>query len=149
MAGSANSRLPVVFILQFALAGHATTVPICSGMSSSPRLIGTIVLAVAPLSIGSAQTSGVSFSITFPNAVHAAPITGRAFLIISRDSNPEPRFQAHPLDRGLPMFGRDVDALAAGAPVIIDATVPGYPLKSLADLPVGDYYAQAVLNVYT
>jgi Putative esterase len=47
------------------------------------------------------------------------------------------------------MFGRDVDALAAGAPVIIDATVPGYPLKSLADLPPGDYYAQAVLNIYT
>jgi hypothetical protein len=113
------------------------------------RLIGTIVLALAPLSIGSAQSSGLSFSITFPNSIHPAPVTGRAFLIISRDSNPEPRFQIHPFDRGLPIFGRDVNALAAGAPVIIDATVPGYPLKSLADLPPGDYYAQAVVNVYT
>jgi hypothetical protein len=118
-------------------------------MSSPTRLIGTIVLALAPLGIGSAQTSGLSFSITFPQSIHAAPVTGRAFLIISRDSNPEPRFQIHPFDRGLPIFGRDVNVLAAGAPVIIDATVPGYPLKSLADLPAGDYYAQAVLNVYT
>jgi hypothetical protein len=49
----------------------------------------------------------------------------------------------------LPIFGRDVNALAPGKLVIIDATAPGYPLKSLADLPPGDYYAQAVLNVYT
>jgi hypothetical protein len=116
----------------------------------SPEIIGTtIALALAPLSIGTAQTSGPRFSITFPQSVHPAPITGRAFLIISRDSTPEPRFQIHPFDRALPIFGRDVNALAAGAPVIIDATVPGYPLKSLADLPAGDYYAQAVLNVYT
>jgi S-formylglutathione hydrolase FrmB len=118
-------------------------------MSSPARLIGTIVLALAPLGIGSAQTSGLSFSITFPKSIHPAPITGRTFLILSRDSNPEPRFEIHPFDRGLPIFGRDVNALAAGAPVIIDATVPGYPLKSLDDIPPGDYYAQAVLNVYT
>src|SRR6478672_8199417 len=118
-------------------------------MPSPARVIGTIVFALAPLGIGGAQTSGLRFAITFPASVSAAPITGRAFLIISRDSNPEPRFEIHPLDRGLPIFGRDVDALAPGKSVIIDATVPGYPLKSLADLPPGDYYAQALLNVYT
>jgi putative esterase len=118
-------------------------------MSTSSRAIATIVLALAPLSIGSAQTSGLSFSITFPNSIHAAPVTGRVFVILSRDSSPEPRFEIHPFDRGLPIFGRDVNGLAAGASVIIDATVPGYPLKSLDDLPPGDYYAQAVLNVYT
>ncbi len=95
------------------------------GMSSSVRLVGTIVLALAPLRISSAQTSGLRFSITFPTSVHAGPVTGRAFLILSRDSNPEPRFEIHPLDRGLPIFGRDVNALAAGATVVIDATVPG------------------------
>src|SRR2546423_745386 len=118
-------------------------------MSTSPRVIATTILALASTGICSAQTSGLSFSITFPNSVHAAPVTGRVFLILSRDSSPEPRLEIHPFDRGLPIFGRDVDALAPGAPVIIDATVPGYPLKSLDDLPAGDYYAQAVLNVYT
>src|SRR5438045_245401 len=118
-------------------------------MSTSPRVIATIILAFASTSICGAQTSGLRFAITFPTSAHAAPITGRVFLILSRDSSPEPRFEIHPFDRGLPIFGRDVDALAAGARVIIDATVPGYPLKSLADLPPGDYFAQAVLNVYT
>jgi hypothetical protein len=118
-------------------------------MSSSARVIGTIILAFASVGICDAQTSDLKFAITFPASVHAGPITGRAFLILSRDSNPEPRFEIHPFDRGLPIFGRDVNALAAGAPVIIDATVPGYPLKSVDDLPPGDYYAQAVLNIYT
>jgi hypothetical protein len=118
-------------------------------MRSLARVIGTIVLAFAPLGIGSAQTSVRSFTITFPKSIHAAPVTGRAFLILSKDSSPDPRFQIHPFDRGLPIFGRDVNALAPGEPVIIDAAVPGYPLKSLDNLPPGDYYAQAILNVYT
>src|SRR2546423_10288041 len=115
----------------------------------SANIIATIILAFASTRICGAQTSGLRFAITFPTSTHAAPVTGRVFLILSRDSSPEPRFEIHPFDRGLPIFGRDVNALAAGAPAIIDATVPGYPLKSLDHLPPGDYYAQAVLNVYT
>lgn len=118
-------------------------------MSPSARLVGTIILAFAPLGICGAQSSDLKFSITFPASIHAAPVTGRVFLILSHDSSPEPRFEIHPFDRGLPIFGRDVNALAAGDSVIIDAAVPGYPLKSLDDLPPGDYYAQSVLNVYT
>jgi Putative esterase len=113
------------------------------------RAIATIILALGLPVVSGAQTSGLSFAITFAASTHAAPVTGRAFLIISRDSNPEPRFEIHPFDRGLPIFGRDVNALHPGEPVVIDATIPGYPLKSLTDLPPGDYYAQAVLNVYT
>jgi len=118
-------------------------------MFSSARVLGTLILAFASPGICTAQVSGPSFAITFPASTHPAAITGRVFLILSRDSSPEPRFEIHPFDRGLPIFGRDVNALAPGASVIIDATVPGFPLKSLADLPPGDYYAQAVLNVYT
>jgi S-formylglutathione hydrolase FrmB len=118
-------------------------------MSSSARVIATVILAFGSPGICGAQTSGLRFAITFPASTHAAPVTGRAFLILSRDSSPAPRFEIHPFDRGLPIFGRDVNALAPGKSVLIDATVPGYPLKSLADLPPGDYYAQAVLNVYT
>jgi len=122
---------------------------ISSCMSSSRRTVATIILAFASPVVCGAQSSGLRFAITLPPSSQSAPITGRAFLILSRDSNPEPRFEIHPLDRGLPIFGRDVNALAPGKSVIIDETVPGYPLKSLADLPPGDYYAQAVLNVYT
>jgi Putative esterase len=118
-------------------------------MSSSARAIATIALALASVGICGAQTSGLRFAITFPASTHTVPITGRVFLILSRDSSPEPRFVVHPFARGLPIFGRDVNALAAGVPVIIDAAIPGYPLKSVDELPPGDYYAQAVLNIYT
>jgi hypothetical protein len=118
-------------------------------MPSSARIVATIILAFASPGVCGAQTPGLNFAITFPASTHAAPVTGRVFLILSRDSSPEPRFEIHPFDRGLPIFGRDVNALAPGESAIIDATIPGYPLKSLADIPPGDYYAQAVLNVYT
>ncbi len=145
--GSANIRTKAQQRNDF--LGDPLQVVISSGMPSLARVIGGIVVALAPLSLSSAQAPALRFSISFPKSIHAEPVTGRALLIISRDSNPEPRFQNHPVDRGLPTFGRHVNALAAGAPMIIDASVPGFPLKSLADLPAGDYFAQAVLNVYT
>ena len=46
------------------------------------------------------------------------------------------------------VFGVDVDALSPGAPAIIDATTLGYPAESLNDIPAGDYWVQAVLNIY-
>ena len=50
---------------------------------------------------------------------------------------------------GVPLFGVTVNDLAAGAAATIDATTLGYPVKSLRDLPAGDYWAQAFVNVYT
>jgi hypothetical protein len=49
----------------------------------------------------------------------------------------------------VPFFAVDVDQLAAGERAVIDASVLGFPPKSLLDIPAGDYYVQAVLNVYT
>jgi hypothetical protein len=45
-------------------------------------------------------------------------------------------------------FGVDVDHLAPGEPIILDAKTFGYPRRSLADLDAGDYYVQAVFNIY-
>ncbi len=45
-------------------------------------------------------------------------------------------------------FGVDVENLPPGQPVVIDARTFGYPRRSLADLDAGDYYVQAVFNVY-
>jgi hypothetical protein len=96
-----------------------------------------------------AQTSAPRFEISFPAAVHGAPITGRVFLFIAQDSAPEPRFQGGSLGANGPFFGTDVDHLAPGTHARIDASTPGFPIASLRDIPAGDYYVQAVLNVYT
>ena len=45
-------------------------------------------------------------------------------------------------------FGVDVENLAPGQPIVIDAKTFGYPRRSLADLDAGDYFIQAVFNVY-
>ncbi len=50
---------------------------------------------------------------------------------------------------GAPFFGVDVNQLRPGAAAIIDGSTPGYPPRSLRDIPAGDYYVQAFINIYT
>ena len=46
------------------------------------------------------------------------------------------------------MFAIDLDQLRAGQPAVVDTKIAlGYPVP-LASLPPGDYYAQAIVNVY-
>jgi hypothetical protein len=87
------------------------------------------------------------FEISFDKAVGSNPITGRVILIIARSDAPEPRFQIAP--NTTPIFGVDVESLQPGQAAIIDATTFGHPVDSLAQLPAGDYFVQAMLNVYT
>ena len=93
--------------------------------------------------------AGVAFALTFPAAAHAQPITGRAYVIISRDSDPEPRLEAGSFVQTVPFFGADVSELKPGTAAIIGDTTLGYPIAHLRDLPAGDYYVQGLLNVYT
>ena len=115
----------------------------------SRAFVRLICVAFAATPALAAQASGTRFEIAFPASVHDAPITGRVFLFIAQDSAPEPRFQGGALGSNGPFFGVDVNHLAAGASARIDATTPGFPVASLRDIPEGDYYVQAVLNVYT
>ncbi len=85
--------------------------------------------------------------ITFPAAVHAGPVTGRVFVMISRNGEREPRLEIGRV--GVPFFGRDVEKLAPGQAVTIDAGDLGTPVESLAQIPAGDYYVQAFVNVYS
>ncbi len=45
-------------------------------------------------------------------------------------------------------FGVDVENSAPGRPIVVDEKTFGYPRRSLADLEPGDYFVQAVFNVY-
>lgn len=51
--------------------------------------------------------------------------------------------------RGVPFFGIDIEQLPPGGVAVIDGSVVGYPFASLTEVPAGDYYVQAILNVYT
>ncbi len=91
----------------------------------------------------------LQFEIAFPASTHAQPITGRVFVIISKDTREEPRLEAGFWGDTAPLFGVDVSQLKPGEAAIIDSTALGYPPHSLKEIPAGDYRVQALLNVYT
>jgi hypothetical protein len=90
----------------------------------------------------------LQFAISFPQERSTSPLDGRMLLMISKTGDSEPRFQISDGPKTQLIFGTDVDGLAPGTNAIIDATAFGYPLKSLADIPAGEYFVQALLNRY-
>ena len=96
-----------------------------------------------------ALAQGPKFEISFPASAHAEPITGRVFVVLARRETPEPILQAGSWTGQTPFFGLDVDALEPGQSVAIDARTPGFPAASLRDVAAGEYYVQAVVNIYT
>ena len=110
-----------------------------------------LVLSLVPRSKTRSEppAADLKFEISFPALVHPQPVTGRLFVVITRKSDPEPRLQSGFWGDAPPLFGLDVDRLLPGEAATIDARTLGYPLGSLKEIPAGDYYVQAMLNVYT
>jgi hypothetical protein len=88
------------------------------------------------------------FSIQYPASLNEGPINGRMLLLISNDDSTEPRFQILNGPETQLIFGIDVLDFKAGEEALFDGEVLGYPLKSLKDIPAGDYQVQAVLYKY-
>jgi len=113
------------------------------------RKIALMLLAFSMLVPFAAGAARVTFEISYPSSLDPGPITGRVFVMISRSNQQEPRLQAGSYGGSVPFFGVDVDQLKPGDAAAIDGATLGFPLTSLNDLPAGDYYVQALLNVYT
>ncbi len=106
------------------------------------------VLLASDVSLG-AQASGLRFEVSFPKEVNASPLDGHVLLLISTNDKDEPRFQiAEEFARSQQAFGLDVDGLAPGAAAVVDSSTFGYPTRSLANIPAGDYYVQGLINIY-
>lgn len=114
---------------------------------NSVLLLGCLGLAATPVL---AQASpGLRFSISYPSERISEPQDGRIILILANNDDQEPRFQFEIYDPGTqPGFGMDVQGWAPGEPAVMDGSTFGFPVRSLEDLPAGDYFAQAVLNRY-
>ena len=87
-------------------------------------------------------------SISFAASASAQPLDGRVYLLLSTDSSDEPRMQINDTPRSQLIFGRDVEGLRPGQPALVDERADGYPIRSLRELPAGDYVAQAVFHRY-
>ena len=95
-----------------------------------------------------AHAAGPAFSVSFPKARSEKPLDGRIFLLLSTDPSAEPRMQIDDSVRTQMMFGMDVDGMQPGQAVTVDDSANGYPIRSLRDVPPGEYYVQAVLHRY-
>jgi hypothetical protein len=106
-------------------------------------LCGIVALGSASLASGQAPR----FEISYSTGVAAGPISGRLMVVVAKRAEPEPRLTVSP--QGPAIFSIDVDRWRAGEPMILDAkNALGYP-KPLADMSAGDYFVEAVINVYT
>jgi hypothetical protein len=103
---------------------------------------------LALLLLFSVAAAAQSFSVTFPRGLSAKPLDGRLLLILSTDPSDEPRNQVDDSPRTQMVFGLTVDGWQPGQTARLDATAWGYPVRSLKDVPAGDYFVQVVLNKY-
>jgi hypothetical protein len=87
------------------------------------------------------------FEISIPASVRNEATTGRAFIIISKSNDREPRLQVGRV--GAPLFGRDFVALKPGQAAVVDGNDLGTPVADMADIPPGDYWVQAAISVYS
>ena len=89
------------------------------------------------------------FEVSFPQSAHAAPITGRMFVVLARRPEPDPREQIGSWTQRTPYFGEDISQVKPGEAAVVDGSALGFPFKSLCGVAAGDYYVEALLNIYT
>jgi hypothetical protein len=104
-------------------------------------LLAVFISAVLPL-------TAQSFKVSLPKERASKPLDGRMLLMLSTDPSAEPRMQISDSPRTQMIFGVNVDGFAPGAAATVDATAFGYPIRSLKDVPPGEYTVQALLNIY-
>ena len=107
-----------------------------------------LAVAVVLLAFPLGSLAEVKFAVSFPPERSTVPLDGRMLLLLSTNGDAEPRFQVNDGPSTQLVFGLDVDGLKPGAEMVFDASAFGYPLRSLAELPSGEYYVQALLHKY-
>src|SRR3972149_224550 len=98
--------------------------------------------------VGGASAQELRFAVSFPAERSREPLDGRRPFLISKEPSHEPRFQIVPGPKTQVAFGIDGDGLAPGKEATFDASVLGYPLDSLREIPKGRYRVQGLLHRY-
>jgi len=106
------------------------------------------ILSIALLLVAFQASSAPRFNISYPNAMSAEPLDGRLLLIFSPGGEQEPRQQVIWDGDAIPFFGVNVEGWQPGQRQVIDGKASGFPVRSLDELPPGEYRVQALLNRY-
>lgn len=91
---------------------------------------------------------GLKFSISFTQEMSDQAQDGRIILMLATNDKKEPRDQ---INFGLNTqlaFGVDVDGRKPGQEIIVNDSTFGFPIRSIKNIPPGDYYVQALINRY-
>ncbi|TEU05378.1 MAG: hypothetical protein E3J22_05595, partial [Candidatus Aminicenantes bacterium] len=114
----------------------------------TPFAVIVLVLTLAGLPENNTQDCNLRFGLSFSEKLDKKPVDGQMLLLISTDGSREPRFQISDGPNTQLVFGIDVDGLEPGKSAVIDSSVFGYPLKSIAEIPAGEYWVQGLFHVY-
>ena len=113
-----------------------------------PTLIIILVFLLSSHQIEEKQACRLRIEILFTEMQSKDALDGRMLFMISADPGREPRFQISDGPNTQLIFGIDVEGLKPGEVAVIDRSVFGYPLKSIAEIPPGEYLVQALLHRY-
>jgi hypothetical protein len=94
------------------------------------------------------QNTQLRFTISFPTSTSTEALDGRLLLLVSTDDKREPRFQISEDPNTQQVFGIDVESMKPGQEATVDAKAFGYPVRSLSQIPPGEYWVQALLHRY-
>ncbi|MFZ1806636.1 MAG: hypothetical protein WAU36_05415 [Cyclobacteriaceae bacterium] len=106
-----------------------------------------LAIALAQCTPGN-EKSKLKFAISFTQEMSDQAQDGRLLIMLANNDSSEPRFQINEGVKAQLVFGVDVEGMNPGDEIEIDATAFGFPIKSMADIPAGTYYAQALINRY-
>jgi len=106
-----------------------------------------VILASLHVAAHVVRSSSIRLEVTIASGLVSSPQSGRLFVVLSPKSQPEPRLTIGQtgLDAS-PVFGRDIQNFAPGVTGAIDEKCAAFPIDSLANLPAGDYFIQALFD---
>ncbi len=110
---------------------------------------GAFLLALGVPSTTLVAQAGPRFEVSVAPSARAEPITGRVYVAISKLADTSGTPIRRTGESGDPLFGANVENLAAGRSAVIGASAFGHPVQSLRGIPAGRYRVQPFVNVYT
>ena len=109
---------------------------------------GLILLAVFLFPTNAELKSNLRFEVSLPATASKEPLDGRLLLLISTNNEQEPRLQISEDLTTQQVFGVNVDGWKPGQTTTVDQSAFGYPLRSLSQVPAGEYWVQVLLHKY-
>ena len=110
------------------------------------RLVHRTIVSLLTLGgLACLSTSATNIDVRIDDPLGRVPLDGRVIVALSRT----PEFNVSSVTDTAQLFGASLEGFSGEGGLRIDADALGYPLRSLSDVPAGDYWVKAWLNVYT